>query len=340
MITDETKGSADRKGSADLPYRKITDLRYADTLPGKAGRVTLYLPKHGAGPFPVLWTTQGCAWLSDAGHETVVLGNVALNDAERYARALSPSGCAVMAVSIRSSAQAIYPAQLHDAKASVRWLRAHAGEYNLDMSHIVAIGGSSGAHTALMLGLTSECPDLEGSIGTMGYASSVHAIIAFFPVTAFLDLDAYNYPGGLEFINMLSGGTRGHNDSRSPESRLLGGPLQEVPDRAALASPIHYVNHQTPPLMLIHGTADLNVPWQQSQLLFQKYVEQQRPATFYLMTNQPHDIPYLDETENFSTRIVQESTPSGISYPTSHPPMIWQTLLRWLRRDFLSSLQV
>jgi hypothetical protein len=68
-------------------------------------------------------------------------------------------------------------------------------------------------------------------------------------------------------------------------------------------------------------------------LLFQKYVEYKRSATFYLMTNQPHDIPYLDETETFTSRMVQESTASGIRYPMQNPPMIWETLARWLQQQ-------
>ncbi len=316
----------------DLPYHKIAGLRYTDTLPGKAGRVTLYLPKSGTGPFPVLWTTQGSAWLSDAGHDTIQLGPRAINDAEGYARALTPAGFAVMAVSIRSSFRATYPAQLHDSKASVRWLRAHAQEYQLDATRIVSIGGSSGGHSAVMLGLTNDRPDLEGNIGVTGYSSRVNAIVAFFPVTSLLDMDPYNYPGGFELINSLGGGTQGHSDPLSPESRLVGGPITEVPERAKAASPIYYVDHNAPPLLLVHGTADQNVPWQQSQLLFQQYVEHRRLATFYLMTNQPHDTPYLDETENFTSRIVQESTESGIRYPTPHPPMIWETLARWLEQ--------
>jgi len=273
--------------------------------------------------------------MSDAGHETVVLGPVALNDAERYARALAPQGFAVAAVSVRSSAQAIYPAQLYDSKASVRWLRAHAQEYHLNTSRIVTIGGSSGAHAAIMLGLTNENPQLEGTIGVTGYSSGVNAMVGFFPVTSFLDLDPYNYPGAFEYLNSLGGGTLGHNGPSSPESRLLGGPIQEVPDRAAIASPVHYVNHNAPPLLLVHGTSDLNVPWQQSQLLFQKYLENKRPAIFYHMTNQPHDIPYLDETKNFTSRIVQESTKCGIRYPMPHAPMIWETLTSWLQQQVL-----
>jgi acetyl esterase/lipase len=163
-----------------------------------------------------------------------------------------------------------------------------------------------------MLGLTNARPELEGTIGVTGYSSRVDAMVGFFSVTSFLDLDSYNYPGALEYLNSLGGGTLSHNGPSSPESRLLGGPIQEVPDKAAIASPVHYVNHDAPPLLLVHGTADLNVPWQQSQLLFQKYVEHKRSATFYLLTNQPHDIPYLDETETFTSRIIQESTASGI----------------------------
>jgi acetyl esterase/lipase len=316
----------------DLPYHKITGLRYAEALPGNAGRITLYLPKHADRPFPVLWTTQGCAWLSDAGHDTIQLGSIAINDAEGYAKALAPAGFAVMAVSVRSSAQAVYPAQLHDSKASVRWLRAHAQEYQLDASRIISIGGSSGGHAAVMLGLTNERSDLEGTIGVTGYSSRINAMVGFFPVTSLLDMDPYNYPGGLELINSLGGGTLGHSDPLSPESRLVGGPITEVPDRAAMASPVHYVDRHAPPLLIAHGTADLNVPWQQSQLLFQKYVEHRRPAIFYLMTNQPHSAPYLDETKNFTSRIVQESTESGIRYPTPHPPMIWETLASWLQQ--------
>jgi hypothetical protein len=102
------------------------DLEYAPPLPttSKGHKLDLYLPA-GAKPWPVVIWTGGSAWMADTGKRHA--GALALR--------LNPAGYAVAGVSIRSSSQVKFPGQLHDIKAAVRWLRANAATYNLDLAH-------------------------------------------------------------------------------------------------------------------------------------------------------------------------------------------------------------
>ena len=102
-----------------------------------------------------------------------------------------PAGYAVAGVSIRSSAQVVFPGQLHDIKAAIRWLRANAATYGLDASRIAIMGDSSGGWTTAMAALTGDAPELEGSVGVTGVRSDVRAAVAFYPPTDFLAMDAW-----------------------------------------------------------------------------------------------------------------------------------------------------
>ena len=169
---------------------------------------------------------------------------------------MNPAGFAVAGVAIRSSAHAQFPAQLYDVKAAIRWLRAHAAQYHLDPAHIGIMGDSSGGWTAAMAGVTGGVPELEGDIGLAGPSSRVQAVVAFYPPTDFLQMDAHRVPGG-----------DAHNPADSPESRLIGGAIQENKEKVRRANPITYVSRNAPPFFIAHGTNDRVVPFHQSELL-------------------------------------------------------------------------
>ncbi len=149
------------------------NLDYAPPEPptGNGHKLDLYLPAGTTRPLPVVIWTGGSAWRADTGK----------NSAAGIAAQLTPAGYAVSGVSIRSSSQALFPAQLHDIKAAIRWLRANAAKYNLDAGHIAIMGDSSGGWTAAMAALTGDAPEMEGSVGTTGVSSAVQAAVAFYP---------------------------------------------------------------------------------------------------------------------------------------------------------------
>jgi acetyl esterase/lipase len=164
-------------------------------------------------------------------------------------------GYAVASINYRLSPEAIFPAQLEDCKAAIRWLRAHADEFGIDSNRIGVWGASAGGNLAALVGTTGELRDFE--VGeNLGFSSRVQAVCDFFGPTDFLQMDAHRLSDG-----------QIHDAPDSPESKLVGGPIQDNPDRVRRMNPITYVTRDTPPFLIVHGTVDRLVPFNQSQLL-------------------------------------------------------------------------
>ena len=223
----------------------------------------------------MIWS-GGSAWLRDDGKET----------AGQVAEHFCPQGYAVAGVSVRSSAQARFPAQLEDGKAAVSWLRTHADEHGLDPGRFAFMGNSSGGWVATMTALTAG----------VGEPGRVQAAVDLFGPTDFLQMDAHMVDGGEQFRALL--GIQGcHDDPGSPESRLVGGSIEEHPDACARANPIAYVTSEAPPFLIVHGQTDPYVPHHQSELLFEALRAAGATAVFYLIPEMGHEYPYLaDET--------------------------------------------
>lgn len=157
-------------------------------------------------------------------------------------------------IEYRLSGEAIFPAQIHDCKAAIRYLRAHATEYRLDPDHIGVWGSSAGGCLAALVGTSAGVPELEGAVGDTDQPSAVQAVVDLFGPSDFTTLtDAWS--------------TMDHAAPDSPESLLLGGPLLENLDRAKVASPLTYVDSTDPPSLIVHGDGDPIVPWNQSDKL-------------------------------------------------------------------------
>jgi acetyl esterase/lipase len=201
---------------------------------------------------------------------------------------LALAGFAVASADYRLSGEARFPAQLHDAKAAVRWLRRHAGHYGLDSDRIVAWGASAGGHLAALVGLTGDVAELEGTVGEGSRgpggpgpggpgpggpgpggpgpggpaerpteSSRVAAVVDWYGPTDLLSMEAQS--GGT--------GPMSHDAPDGPEGKLIGGRVSELPELARAASPISYVLPGPPPFLIMHGTADRAVPLAQSETL-------------------------------------------------------------------------
>lgn len=162
-------------------------------------------------------------------------------------------------VEYRLSQEATFPAQVRDCKCAIRYLRAHAGELGIDPDRIGAWGASAGGYLVTMLGVAQDVSELEGDGGWSGHSSRVQAVCDFFGPTDFLQMDA-------------AGSEMSHDAPDSPESQLIGGPIQEHPDLVARANPITYVTATyvragAPPFLIVHGDRDPLVPYNQSELL-------------------------------------------------------------------------
>ncbi|MEU4693488.1 alpha/beta hydrolase [Actinoplanes sp. NPDC023714] len=178
----------------------------------------------------------------------------------RIPERLIEAGYAVARVTYRLSGEARFPAQLHDVKAAVRWVRHHAAELGVDPARIGVWGESAGGHLATLLALTGKDPELAGDVGVLDQSDSVAAAVVWYGPSNLLSMAAQNHPQGLQ----------DHDDPDSPESRLVGGPVQDMPKEAAAASPVGYVSDDAPPILLVHGDEDRIVPVGQSIELHQR----------------------------------------------------------------------
>jgi acetyl esterase/lipase len=185
-------------------------------------------------------------------------------------------GYAIASMNYRLSQHAIFPAQIEDCKAAVRWLRANAPKYGLDPARFAAWGNSAGGHLAALLGTTGGVAEFE--VGeNLAVSSRVQAVVDYYGPTDFLQMDAHRPPGGMQ-----------HDSPHSPESDLIGGPIQENKDRAEKANPITYITSNAPPFLICHGDSDPLVPHHQSELLEAALKQAGVPVTFCTVKGAGH----------------------------------------------------
>lgn len=222
-------------------------------------RLDIHLPRTGNAPYPIVVCVYGSAWFSNS--------SKAATFSTGLGQQLLENGFAVVSVNHRSSSDAKFPAQIQDVKAAIRFVRANATRFRLDNSFIGITGWSSGGHLASLTGTTNGLKketingldvDIEGNLGKFTQISSeVNAVVDWFGPTDFLIMDS-------------CGSSFSHNDAKSPESSLVGGPVQENKAKVALANPISYVRKGNPPFLIFHGDKDPLVPHCQSEKLSEK----------------------------------------------------------------------
>ena len=174
-----------------------------------------------------------------------------------------------------------------DVKTAVHWLRAHAGVYHLDPSWFAAWGDSAGGYLASMLGTSAGIPELEGTeLGWAGHSSALQAVMDWYGPTDMLLMDRQLREAGLYFKDGPD-----HDAPDSPESRLVGFPIQEQPERLRLANPITYIRKEVPPppFLIYHGSRDRIVPAGQSRILVEALLPQLGPQRLVVDLSMPVD---------------------------------------------------
>jgi acetyl esterase/lipase len=164
-------------------------------------------------------------------------------------------GFAIASLDFSPASKAPFPGQIHEIKAAVRYLRAQASRYGYDARRIGIAGASSGAHLAAVVGTSNGHAELEGALGDhRGVSSEVHAILSYFAATNLTTILAQSTPFGLRI--------------REPAlTRLLGAMPKDNEVLARLASPVFEVDADDPPLLLLHGDQDPQMPINQSHEL-------------------------------------------------------------------------
>lgn len=204
-------------------------------------KLDLAMPKEAEGPFPAIVCIHSGGWIGGDRKQM-----------KQTIEVLAGRGYVAISPDYRLAPRDRFPAQIEDCKAAVRWLRANTARYHVDTRRIGAVGFSSGAHLACLLGLTTKEDGLEGSGGNRDQSSAVSAVVSFFGPTD-LTRDVWS------------------KDVRERHlTPLLGGSASEKADLYRKASPITYAGKNAPPFLFLHGTEDRMVPFAQSQDLAEK----------------------------------------------------------------------
>ena len=246
-----------------LPYLRFDQARDL--------RLDLYLPRTDH-PAPLLVWIHGGAWMHGDKSDPPVLPMV-------------DEGWALASIQYHFSHEALFPAQIHQCKAAIRWLRVQAARFGFNAERIGVLGASAGGHLAALLGTSNGQAGLEGDLGEhRDQSSSVQAVVDLFGPTDFMRLP--DHPSDLD-----------HAAPDSPEGLLLGGAVADHPDRVAMANPITWISDDTCPFLILHGRADMIIPWQQSRLLADALADNGSHVEFRLLGQAGHGGPEFHEAE-------------------------------------------
>ena len=239
----------------------IRDVEYA-RVGERSLKFDLHVP-HGKLRAPLIVWVHGGAWRSGSKSNPPLAK-------------LVEEGYAVASVDYRLSTEAKFPAQIHDLKAAIRFLRGHGGQWSLPLQKILVAGDSAGAHLAALVGVSNGHAELEGQVGNdRNQSSDVQGIVSFYGAANLTTILKQSTPHGL--------------DVRVPAlALLLGGQPEDVPELARLASPVFHVDPNDPPLLLLHGDQDPQMPINQSHELYGAYKKAGAPAQFEVVHGGAH----------------------------------------------------
>jgi len=242
----------------------------------------LFQPRQ-QGPFPAVILVHGGAWIT---------GNHAMENP--FAIELARRGYVAATIEYRLSNEAKYPAQIHDLKAAVRWLRANAARYQIDPNRIGAIGASAGGHLVALLGATNELPNFEGNGGNGNVSSRVQTVVDIDGTATFID------PGNIE------------KEKKGPldtNTRLLGATFAEKPDVWREASPITHVNPKSAPVLFINSSSYR--PFQQREEMRDKLKALGIVSETVVIPNTPHPFwlfhPWFDTTIEYVNEFLKRT---------------------------------
>jgi len=238
------------------------NLTYAQ-VDGAPLHLDLYEPGQPTGKLPVVVWIHGGAWNSGSKNPCPI-GFMAAHN------------LAIVSLDYRLTQTAPFPAQLHDCKGAIRWLRAHAEQYHLDPDHIGIFGASAGGHLALLLATVHDNPALEGTVGgNNDRSSAVQCVCAFYPPTD---------------LNRLVTNPAFRTNPNGDVAKLIGGAVDSNVAKAIAASPLTYVDKTCAPVFLLHGEADTLVPPDQSRIFYAALQQAGVESQLEIIPHQGHGI--------------------------------------------------
>jgi len=255
----------------------------------------IYQPQRtGDDPSPLIVWVHGGAWRSGSKKSVPVTR-------------LIEHGYAIASVDYRLSPEAQFPAQIHDIKAAIRYLRARAAKYHLDTNRFLVAGSSAGGHLAALTGTSNGNAELEGNVGNeIGTSSDVQAVVSFYGASNLQTILSQSTPHGLSV--------------RVPAlDLLLGGQPTDKPELAELASPVTHVDATDPPLWLIHGDADPQMPFEQSEELTEAYRRLSLPVQFDVVPGGQHggkEFFTADRLDRLAAQLETALTDAAATTPT------------------------
>jgi acetyl esterase/lipase len=277
----------------EIPQARVTDddrrildgVTYARPLGYRPLLMDVHLPAVASPePIPcVVWIHGGAWWEGDRRYPP---GNWPKDD--WWFRLLTDAGMAVATIDYRLSGEALYPAQLADVQAAIRYLRHHASSFGVDPGRIGVAGESAGGHLAAMAALTGHAPIPATDRSVVGPSSEVQAAVPFYPVA--------------DLLQFLEGGGEPW-DGPTPEELLLGRPLAESQEEAAAASPVRHARAAAPPMLLLHGDADALVPPTHSERLASALQHAGAPVRLELVPGGGHCFDGVDPTPALRTAV-------------------------------------
>ena len=256
--------------------KPLLNLFYADT-DNPRQTLDLFLPEKRKldAPLPIIVYIHGGGWKN--GRKESGIG--------KLAPYLETGSFAAASINYRLSGESIWPAQIHDCKAAIRWLKGNAEKYGFDGGRMAVWGNSAGGHLVAMLGVSGGVKALEGKLGAhLDRDSRVSCVVDFCGPTHLLSMG--KFPSNID-----------HDAPHSPESQLIGGALQENKKAANKASPMTYVSKDDAPTLIVHGTEDPLVPFNQAEIFHETLTEAGVKNIFLPMKGMGHGLsgPVVNE---------------------------------------------
>jgi acetyl esterase/lipase len=254
----------------DIPtdIEEIKNIEYKN-INGKSLQLDIYKPKNLTKPVPLLVFIHGGGWKGGVRSDYLV-----------YLVAFAMKGYMTATVSYRLLKDGPYPACAEDITYAVQWFYKNGEKYGYDPDRIALIGGSAGAHLALLAAYGWKKPGVNAD--STDVAGKSHRIKAVVDIYGPVDL------------------TTEYSRNHSLVTTFLAHSFKEAPELFTEASPIHYLDKNDPPTMILHGTSDDLVPISQSDQLKARLDSLGVPNVYYRLPLWPHTMDIIQRVNDFS----------------------------------------